>query len=421
MGKVVVLFLILFKSLLCIENVLDIIYKPNEPLLGDGYYLTVIDFPIGTYSNTLGYFSNVEIKGAPLVYDNKLEKIIIKKEQSVLREEEVKWNKHRFEVKNIKLDGVNLSLKWSDLNKKRLDIMISNWNLKDIKKSIKIEYHYSKKIEKQILNIEIPKLNSKIYLDFDLENIVTKKQIYNKKYIIIKKIKLNDYDLGITKNDIDTLGLRLIKGKKIKLQGKDYSENVKLVFLYEKLPGVLQEMENQEYFSDTKREAYLAFEVSKPIDYNLEYKLEGDILSLVCGEEKINIIQKFVLTDGKNNVEKTILLDELYLFSNYINTNYLKEHEGQKMISNIGRSLGKYISQKIIVGKEELELEVDEMGNSDILEINLGKIKVENGDLYIMLTRADKLNFENSFEYEVVSRNNEVLENVKLNFFLKNI
>ncbi|MEG3014344.1 MAG: hypothetical protein RR795_07800, partial [Cetobacterium sp.] len=156
MGKIVVLFLILFKSLLCTENVLDIFYKPNEPLLGNGYYLTVIDFPIGTYSNTLGYFSNVEIKGAPLIYGNKLEKIIIKKDQNILREEKVEWDKHKFEITNIKLDGVDLSLKWSDFNKKRLDIMISNWNLKDIKKRVKIEYHYPKKIEKQILNIEIP-------------------------------------------------------------------------------------------------------------------------------------------------------------------------------------------------------------------------------------------------------------------------
>ncbi|MEG0069855.1 hypothetical protein [Cetobacterium sp.] len=419
MGKIVVLFLILFKSLLCTENVLDIFYKPNEPLLGNGYYLTVIDFPIGTYSNTLGYFSNVEIKGAPLIYGNKLEKIIIKKDQNILREEKVEWDKHKFEITNIKLDGVDLSLKWSDFNKKRLDIMISNWNLKDIKKRVKIEYHYPKKIEKQILNIEIPKMNSKIYLDFDLEDTVIKKQMYNKKYTIIKKIKLNDYDLGITKNDKDNLGLRLIKGKKLKLQGKDYSEDIKLVFLYEKFPDVLQEIDNQEYFSDTKQEAYLAFEVPKPIDYNLEYKIEGDILSLVCGEEKVDIIQKFILTDGENNVEKTILLNEFYLPNSYINTNYLKEHEGQRMVSKIGENFGKYFSQKIISGKDELV--VDEMGNSNELEINLGKIKVMNGDLHIMIAQSDKLNFNNDFEYEVISQNNEVLEKVKLKFFIKNI
>ncbi|MEG1978708.1 MAG: hypothetical protein RRZ91_07840 [Cetobacterium sp.] len=419
MGKIVVLFLILFKSLLCTENVLDIFYKPNEPLLGNGYYLTVIDFPIGTYSNTLGYFSNVEIKGAPLIYGNKLEKIIIKKDQNILREEKVEWDKHKFEITNIKLDGVDLSLKWSDFNKKRLDIMISNWNLKDIKKRVKIEYHYPKKIEKQILNIEIPKMNSKIYLDFDLEDTVIKKQMYNKKYTIIKKIKLNDYDLGITKNDKDNLGLRLIKGKKLKLQGKDYSEDIKLVFLYEKFPDVLQEIDNQEYFSDTKQEAYLAFEVPKPIDYNLEYKIEGDILSLVCGEEKVDIIQKFILTDGENNVEKTILLNEFYLPNSYINTNYLKEHEGQRMVSKIGENFGRYFSQKIISGKDELV--VDEMGNSNELEINLGKIKVMNGDLHIMIAQSDKLNFNNDFEYEVISQNNEVLEKVKLKFFIKNI
>ncbi|MEG0301407.1 hypothetical protein, partial [Cetobacterium sp.] len=400
MGKIVVLFLILFKSLLCTENVLDIFYKPNEPLLGNGYYLTVIDFPIGTYSNTLGYFSNVEIKGAPLIYGNKLEKIIIKKDQNILREEKVEWDKHKFEITNIKLDGVDLSLKWSDFNKKRLDIMISNWNLKDIKKRVKIEYHYPKKIEKQILNIEIPKMNSKIYLDFDLEDTVIKKQMYNKKYTIIKKIKLNDYDLGITKNDKDNLGLRLIKGKKLKLQGKDYSEDIKLVFLYEKFPDVLQEIDNQEYFSDTKQEAYLAFEVPKPIDYNLEYKIEGDILSLVCGEEKVDIIQKFILTDGENNVEKTILLNEFYLPNSYINTNYLKEYEGQRMVSKVGENFGKYFSQKIVCGKDELI--VDEMGNSNELEINLGKIKVMNGDLYIMIAQSDKLNFNDDFEYEVI-------------------
>ncbi|MEG0237420.1 hypothetical protein, partial [Cetobacterium sp.] len=112
-------------------------------------------------------------------------------------------------------------------------------------------------------------------------------------------------------------------------------------------------------------------------------------------------------------------LNEFYLPNSYINTNYLKEHEGQRMVSKIGENFGKYFSQKIISGKDELV--VDEMGNSNELEINLGKIKVMNGDLHIMIAQSDKLNFNNDFEYEVISQNNEVLEKVKLKFFIKNI
>lgn len=68
----------LLNILIYSQNKVLINYKENEPLLGKGYYLTFGKSSIGTYENTTGYFSTIEIIGKNLKINEGLKKIIIK-------------------------------------------------------------------------------------------------------------------------------------------------------------------------------------------------------------------------------------------------------------------------------------------------------------------------------------------------------
>lgn len=197
MKNIFILVFLVYTNIMAGRNELTLKYKYNEPLLGKGHYLIVSDIPVPTYPNTVGYFSNVEILGKNLQISKDLEKVTIKKDGKIIREEKVDWNNYIFQMENIDLDGLVVDLKWKSLNRQKIELALSEWNLEEKNYRLEIEYTYPSGNEIMLLNIEMPEFNPDIYLDFDYRTPILKKQEYEKKYLIVKKIVLSDYDLEI--------------------------------------------------------------------------------------------------------------------------------------------------------------------------------------------------------------------------------
>lgn len=66
MKKIVFCIFLISLNLFAKEAQIIVSYKSNEPLLGNGRYLTLSEISLGTYENTIGYFSTVEILGKNL-------------------------------------------------------------------------------------------------------------------------------------------------------------------------------------------------------------------------------------------------------------------------------------------------------------------------------------------------------------------
>ena len=273
MKNILILLLLIYTNIVVAKNVVTLKYKSNEPLLGKGHYLIISDIPVPTYPNTVGYFSTVDILGKNLKIDKNLEKVIIKKDGKIIKEKNVVWDKYAFQVEKIDLDGLVIELKWKSLNRQKMELMIYEWDLKEKKYELEIEYKYPDKITTQVLNIEMPSFNPDIYLDFDYKNPILKKQEYGKKYLIVKKIKLNDYDLEITKSEDKLDGLRLILKSEAIIEGNNqeassYRNAVKIVPLIEKYPGIyLEELNYGNIFKNSK-EIFIGVELPKDLNYN---------------------------------------------------------------------------------------------------------------------------------------------------------
>lgn len=171
MKKIIYLYFIL-TIFIYSQNKVLINYKENEPLLGKGYYLTFGKSSIGTYENTTGYFSTIEIIGKNLKINEGFKKNNYKKQNKILKEIK-RDNQDIIEIEDIELNGLNISLKWDFENKEY---------------TINIEYIYSEKIENMNLSIYMPKFNPEIYLDINPNITILKKQEYDKKYLILKKL-----------------------------------------------------------------------------------------------------------------------------------------------------------------------------------------------------------------------------------------
>lgn len=421
----IILFLVSIKAIGETSNVVSINYKYNEPLLGKGHYLTISDISIPTYSNTTGYFSNVEIVGKNLKIEKDLKKVIIKKGEEIIKEKEVEWKQYSFEIEELDLDGITINLKWRSLNRQKMELMVSNWNLEKKSYELQIEYIYSNKKEIQNLNINMPEFNPDIYLNFDYKLPILKRQEYGKKYLIVKKISLNEYDLEITKNNAKKDGLKLILGKFANVEEQNTKEEIRedrneirVVPLIEKYPNVfVEELDNNDIFKSSK-EIFIGLELPKNIKYNSNYKIFGDILEIEYGKTKKTLIDKIILTNGMNKVSKVIVLTNWYKENEKILINNLNENQRYYETESIGKVQKAYKNLKIKIGEKEEEIDKD--GISKLISLDNIKIKVENG--MVCLSIIDLNILEQGFEinYDILNNNDEVIDRVNLKFYLEN-
>lgn len=423
MGKIFILLLLICLKLMGEESSISINYKVDEPLLGKGYYLTLSDIPVANYPNTVGYFSSVNIEGKNLKIEKDLKKIIIKRSGEVIRETDVTWEKYAFDIKGLDLGGLVIDLRWVILNRQKIDVMISEWNLEDGSYELEIEYIYPEKKDIQKMKISMPKFNPDIYLDFDYKTPILKKQEYNKKYLVVKKIALNDYDLEITKNRENLEGLKLILSKEASIEGKNTEENqyissVKIVPLIEKYPKVFVEERDSENIFKNSKEIFIGLELPKDIEYNSNYKISGDILKVKYRDLEKVLIDKIIIIDGINEVTKTIGITNWYGEGEKIyidNTNDGKRYYEIESINEVQKN---YKNLKIKIG--DLEKDIDSEGDSEIISLENMKIKVEDGTVSVSFDELNNFNQGMELKYDILSNRNEIIDRIKLKFYMEN-
>ncbi|WP_418966163.1 hypothetical protein [Cetobacterium sp.] len=423
MGKIFILLLLICLKLMGEESSISINYKVDEPLLGKGYYLTLSDIPVANYPNTVGYFSSVNIEGKNLKIEKDLKKIIIKRSGEVIRETDVTWEKYAFDIKGLDLGGLVIDLRWVILNRQKIDVMISEWNLEDGSYELEIEYIYPEKKDIQKMKISMPKFNPDIYLDFDYKTPILKKQEYNKKYLVVKKIALNDYDLEITKNRENLEGLKVILSKEASIEGKNAEENqyissVKIVPLIEKYPKVFVEERDSENIFKNSKEIFIGLELPKDIEYNSNYKISGDILKVKYRDLEKVLIDKIIIIDGMNEVTKTIGITNWYGEGEKIyidNTNDGKRYYEIESINEVQKN---YKNLKIKIG--DLEKDIDSEGDSEIISLENMKVKVEDGTVSVSFDELNNFNQGMELKYDILSNRNEIIDRIKLKFYMEN-
>lgn len=423
MKNILILLLLIYTNIVVAKNVVTLKYKSNEPLLGKGHYLIISDIPVPTYPNTVGYFSNVDILGKNLKIDKNLEKVIIKKDGKILKEKKVVWDKYTFQVEKIDLDGLVIELKWKSLNRQKMELMIYEWNLKEKKYELEIEYKYPDKVAIQVLKIEMPSFNPDIYLDFDYKNPILKKQEYGKKYLIVKKIQLNDYDLEITKSEDKMDGLRLILKPEAMIEGNNqegnkYRNSVKIVPLIEKYPGIfVEELDYGNIFKNSK-EIFIGVELPKDLSYNMSYKISEDILRIAYKNKKNTLINKIVILSGEKEIFKVIGITKNYNSQDKI---YIEDSEKNSKYYEIesSDSIDKsYKNMKIKLNN--IEEVIDNLGDSKAILFENMKIKVENGRVFVSIDDLEKFKQGQEITYDILNKNNEIIDKINLKFYMEN-
>lgn len=419
--KKVLLMFFMYLNLFANENVLSLNYKENEPLLGKGYYLVLSDIPVANYPNTIGYFSSVDIEGKNLPIEKDLEKVSIKKDGVLITEKNVEWNQYTFSLNEIDLDGLKINLKWKSINRQKMELMISEWDLLKKQYKIEVEYHYPDRKEILNLNLNMPQFNPEIYLNFDYKLPILKKQELGKKYIILKKIGLNDYDLEITKNTINLEGLKLELAEKVSIKGtgedQEYSEVARVISLLEIYPKIFIEDFSENIF-DNSKEIFIGLELPDNLELSKSYIVGGEILSLSYNEVKKRLIEKVVILPQNNEVSKKIALNKWYIPGEKIYIDDFKETAGYYLLEGEGELVGKYANLKIKV--DEIEEMIDGFGESEEIYLNSIRMKVENGRVSICIDKPKELVQGKELEYTILDAKGSVLEKVKLNFYIEN-
>ena len=423
MKNILILLLLIYTNIVVAKNVVTLKYKSNEPLLGKGHYLIISDIPVPTYPNTVGYFSTVDILGKNLKIDKNLEKVIIKKDGKILKEKKVVWDKYTFQVEKIDLDGLVIELKWKSLNRQKMELMIYEWNLKEKKYELEMEYKYPDKVAIQVLKIEMPSFNPDIYLDFDYKNPILKKQEYGKKYLVVKKIQLNDYDLEITKSEDKMDGLRLILKPEAMIEGNNqegnkYRNSVKIVPLIEKYPGIfVEELDYGNIFKNSK-EIFIGVELPKDLSYNMSYKISEDILRIAYKNKKNTLINKIVILSGEKEIFKVIGITKNYNSQDKI---YIEDSEKNSKYYEIesSDSIDKsYKNMKIKLNN--IEEVIDNLGDSKAILFENMKIKVENGRVFVSIDDLEKFKQGQEITYDILNKNNEIIDKINLKFYMEN-
>lgn len=415
MKKIIYIFFLL-NILAFSKNKTTINYKENEPLLGKGFYLKIGGVPIATYENTIGYFSTVEIVGKNLEIKNGLKKIILKNGNEIIGEKNIEWKNEIFEIKDINLNGLVISLKWDNLEKDQMNLMIEEWDLEKKSYNLDIEYQYENKTENTELTINMPTFNPDIYLDINPNLTILKQQEYNKNYLILNEIKLNDYNMNIIKNSDSPDGLKVKLKSTLSIGNDEYLGTVKLVPLIEKYPNIYIEESNSEDIFKNSNKISIGLQLPEDINFNKSYKIFGNLLELNYGKNKKEILDKVLIFDGKIQVKKVIALKKNDDISKKI---YLDDSSKEySILEEKGKLIGNYKNLKIKVNEEEFL--INENGDSDYIPIPIGKLQIENGKIVIFLENISQINQGEKINFKTLNLKNEILEDVEIQVYFEN-
>lgn len=414
MKKIIFLFFLL-NILIYSQNKVLINYKENEPLLGKGYYLTFGEIPIATYENTIGYFSTVEIIGKNLKIKEGLKKIIIKNQNNILKEIEIQ-KQDIIKIEDIELNGINISLKWDFLRKDQIGIMINQWDFEKKEYNVDIEYIYIDKIESMNISINMPKFNPEIYLDINPNKIILKKQEYNKKYLILTKIRLNDYDMEITKNIDNSKDFKVKLNSKLTIENENYLGTINLIPLIEKYPNIyLENVDTEDIFKNSK-EVAIGAQLSQDLNFNSNYKILGNLLELQYDKYKKGILDKVIIINGKTEIKRILGLDNNFYIHKKI---YLDNEDNQNIfLEKVGSMINNYKNLKIKI--DDKEILIDNNGNSELINTSIGNLKVEEGKITLLIENKDNIKQGDNIKFSILSLKNEILEEILLQVYWYN-
>ena len=414
MKKIIFLFF-LINILIYSQNKVLINYKENEPLLGKGYYLTFGEIPIATYENTIGYFSTVEIIGKNLKIKEGLKKIIIKNQNNILKEIEIQ-KQDIIKIEDIELNGINISLKWDFLRKDQIGIMINQWDFEKKEYNVDIEYLYIDKIESMNIFINMPKFNPEIYLDINPNKIILKKQEYNKKYLILTKIRLNDYDMEITKNIDNSKDFKVKLNSKLTIENENYLGTINLVPLIEKYPNIyLENVDTEDIFKNSK-EVTIGVQLSQNLNFNSDYKILGNLLEVQYGKYKKGMLDKVIIINGKTEIKRILGLNNNFHIHKKI---YLDNEDNQNIfLEKVGTMINNYKNLKIKI--DDKEMLIDNNGNSELINTSIGNLKVEEGKITLLIENKDNIKQGDNIKFSILSLKNEILEEILLQIYLYN-
>ena len=229
--------------------------------------------------------------------------------------------------------------------------------------------------------------------------------------------------MEITKSKDKLDGLRLILSPNAIIEGDNsennhYKNDVKIVPLIEKYPGIfIEELNHGDVFKNSK-EIYIGVELPKDIRYNSNYKISGNILSAVYKNKKKPLIDKIIILNGEREIFKTIGIrknhsaqDRIYVENLEKNGNYY-EIESSDIIDR------NYKNMKIKLGN--IVEVIDNLGNSKIITLENMKLKVEKGEVFVLIDDLAKVAQGTEISYKIIDKNGDIIDKINLKFYVEN-
>lgn len=294
--------------------------------------------------------------------------------------------------------------------------MINQWDFEKKEYNVDIEYIYIDKIESMNISINMPKFNPEIYLDINPNKIILKKQGYNKKYLILTKIRLNDYDMEITKNIDNSKDFKVKLNSKLTIENENYLGTINLVPLIEKYPNIyLENVDTEDIFKNSK-EVAIGVQLSQNLNFNSDYKILSNLLEIQYGKYKKGILDKVIIINGKTEIKRILGLDNNFHIHKKI---YLDNEDNQNIfLEKVGTMINNYKNLKIKI--DDKEMQIDNNGNSELINTSIGNLKVEEGKITLLIENKDNIKQGDNIKFSILSLKNEILEEILLQIYWYN-
>lgn len=416
-NKYIFYFLIIGNFLFGADN-LKINFEKNEPILGSKYYAEINNFSQGFYKNATGYSELIKVKGEPLRLKPNLKSIKI----------DFKGQEYFFDVNvsqdvenTLKIDfnGVVIDFKWMYEEDNSFFMKINQWNLEKSDINFKMTYVYENEEESQDINIFIPKLNPRIYFDEKInKKILLRKRKYKKNIILLKELRLKDYDYSIFSK------FKFFNDENIEIIGKNYKGKGKILYFEKIEKNIYKEITNPNIQDYINKNIFLGLEIPKDLKPAEDYVAQGNILSLVYNDKTEKLLNKVILLKVEYpSIKRKIILTKE--FDNYEEIN----------INNFSRKNKNYIFFEKNIKKEQyfdkilllrykneniFKFIIDKNGNSKEKYFDDFSIKVINGDIIVKLKKSF---LKKSFylNFDILNKENELEKTLLLNFKRENI
>lgn len=416
-NKYIFYFLIIGNFLFGADN-LKINFERNEPILGSEYYVEINNFSQGFYKNATGYSQSVKVEGEPLRLEPNLKSIKIDfNGQEYNFDVNVSQNKEEY----IKIDfkGVIIDFKWRCEDENSVFIKIDQWDLEKKDINFKMTYVYEDEEKSQNINIFIPRLNPKIYFYEKInKNILVKKRKYKENIILLKELRLKDYDYSIFSK------FNFFNDENIEVIGKNYKEKGRILYLEKIEKNIYKEITNGNIQDYINKNIFLGLEIPKDLKPAEDYVAQGNILSLAYNDKIEKLLNKVILLKVEYpEIKRKIILTKEFNNREEININNFSRKNKNYIFFEKNIKKEKIFDKILLLrykNKNVFKFIVDKNGNSKEKYFDNFSIKVIHGDIIVKLQKSF---FKKSFylNFDILNKENELEKTLLLNFKRENI